>query len=63
MNEARRGSGGSEGDPGHVPGIVIADGGVGSRHAQELPRLRAFIYGERMPTAPTLPFGRWKGTA
>lgn len=48
---------------GNVPGIVIADGGFGSRRAQELPRLRAFVYGEQVPVTPTLPFGRWKSAS
>ncbi len=45
---------------GDAPGIVIADGGVGSRLSSQHPRVRAFVYGERIPAAPTLPFGRWK---
>ncbi len=45
---------------GDAPGIVIADGGVGSRLAGQHPRVRAFVYGERIPATPTLPFGRWK---
>lgn len=45
---------------GDVPGIVIADGGVGSRLSGKNPRVRAFVYGERLPEIPTLPFGRWK---
>jgi hypothetical protein len=48
---------------GNVPGIVIADGGFGSARVQERPRLRAFIYGESLPAAPTLPFGRWKAAS
>lgn len=46
--------------PRNVPGIVIADGGAACRVQPEGPRLRAFIYGEEQPAAPTLPFGRWK---
>ncbi|TVR62972.1 MAG: hypothetical protein EA422_10400 [Gemmatimonadales bacterium] len=45
---------------GDVPGIVIADGGEAARLSEQLPRVRAFVYGERIPSAPTLPFGRWK---
>lgn len=41
-------------------GIVIADGGVGSRLVQQVPRVRAFVYGEDLPASPTLPYGRWK---
>ncbi len=48
---------------GDVPGIVIADGGVGSRLSGQHPRVRAFVYGERMPSNPTLPFGRWKAAS
>lgn len=44
-------------------GIVITDGGFGSRVARELPRVRAFVYGERMPAVPTLPFGRWRSAS
>jgi hypothetical protein len=43
-----------------VPGIVIQDGGAGLLAAQSGPRVRAFVYGESVPTLPTLPFGRWK---
>lgn len=43
-----------------VPGIIIADGGVGSRLSRQHPRVEAFVYGERIPPVPTLPFGRWK---
>jgi len=55
----RRGSrrGGCDGD---VPGIVILDGGQGSRIDLKGPRVRAFVYGEEPPPTPTLPFGRWK---
>jgi hypothetical protein len=48
---------------GDAPGIVIADGGVGSRMTRTHPRVRAFVYGERMPSNPTLPFGRWKAAS
>ena len=48
---------------GDAPGIVIADGGVGSRMTRIHPRVRAFVYGERMPANPTLPFGRWKAAS
>ncbi|MEX2530444.1 MAG: hypothetical protein WD960_06685 [Gemmatimonadota bacterium] len=44
-------------------GIVITDGGVGSRLTRQIPRVRAFIYGESVPTTPTLPFGRWKAAS
>ncbi len=43
-----------------VPGIVIADGGLASRLSGKNPRVEAFVYGERIPVVPTLPFGRWK---
>jgi len=42
-----------------VPGIVIAFGSsaaAGLRAAG----VRAFVYGEQLPSSPTLPFGRWK---
>lgn len=42
------------------PGIVIADGGMGGRALLQAPRVRAFVYGEELPSSPTLPFGRWK---
>ncbi len=48
---------------GDVPGIVIADGGLGLRNAGLMPRVRAFVYGEQMPASPTLPFGRWKAAS
>lgn len=47
-------------DGGDAPGIVIADGGEAARLSGQLPRVRAFVYGERIPATPTLPFGRWK---
>lgn len=47
-------------DRSDAPGIVIADGGEAARLSGRLPRVRAFVYGERIPSAPTLPFGRWK---
>jgi len=48
---------------GDAPGILIADGGVGSRMSGKNPRVRAFVYGERLPDIPTLPFGRWKAAS
>jgi hypothetical protein len=48
---------------GNVPGIVILDGGEGSRTDREGPKVRAFLYGEDMPVTPTLPFGRWKAAS
>lgn len=43
-----------------VPGILIADGGVGHAAEARRPRISAFIWGEREEVAPTLPFGRWR---
>lgn len=43
-----------------APGIVIQDGGRGVRTNSKPPRVHAFIYGEKVPATPTLPFGRWK---
>ncbi len=43
-----------------VPGIVIADGGLGSQTESAGLRGSTFLYGEVVPEAPTLPFGRWK---
>lgn len=64
MTQARKnGSRGAAKDAirrGDVPGIVIQDGGLGHEVALKAPRLSAFIYGEKLPAAPTLPFGRWK---
>jgi hypothetical protein len=45
-----------------VPGIVIRDRTPDSR-SDDGPRLRAFVYGESVPSLPTLPFGRWKTMA
>lgn len=45
---------------GDAPGIVILDGGLGVRANREPPRIPAFVYGEKLPSVPTLPFGRWK---
>lgn len=42
------------------PGIVIH----GRRAAPPaVPRIQAFIYGGKVPHAPILPYGRWKGAA
>jgi hypothetical protein len=48
---------------GDVPGIVIQDGGQGHEAALKAPRVSAFIYGEKLPASPTLPFGRWKSAS
>lgn len=43
-----------------LPGIVIH----GRRAAPPAtPRIHAFIYGGKVPHAPILPYGRWKGAA
>lgn len=44
-------------------GIIILDGGEGIRVDREGPRIQPFLYGERVPPAPTLPFGRWKAAS
>jgi hypothetical protein len=44
------------GDP---PGIVVFDGFEPPRR----PVISAFIWGSPQPALPTLPFGRWKGSA
>jgi hypothetical protein len=46
-----------------VPGIVIAHGGWQSSAKSIGSGLRAFVYGEKVPASPTLPFGRWKGAS
>jgi hypothetical protein len=43
-----------------VPGIVIAHGGWTPKTESLKAGLRAFVYGEKLPASPTLPFGRWK---
>ncbi|CAN5736331.1 hypothetical protein BH23GEM11_BH23GEM11_15690 [soil metagenome] len=45
-----------------VPGIVIRDWTPDSP-SDGGPRVRAFVYGESIPSLPTLPFGRWKTVA
>ncbi|TVP50020.1 MAG: hypothetical protein EA350_01145 [Gemmatimonadales bacterium] len=45
-----------------VPGIVIRDW-TPERRSDDGPRVRAFVYGESVPSLPTLPFGRWKSVA
>jgi hypothetical protein len=45
-----------------VPGIVIRDRTPEGAAADE-PRVRAFVYGESVPSLPILPFGRWKTVA
>lgn len=46
-----------------APGIVIQDGGRGLRALRTPPRVHAFVYGEKLPSGPTLPFGRWKAAS
>lgn len=41
------------------PGIVILNGGKPATS----PVIRAFVWGGRVPTVPTLPYGRWKPSA
>lgn len=43
-----------------LPGIVI-HGRCDERHAE--PRIHAFVWGGKVPTAPVLDFGRRKGAA
>lgn len=43
-----------------IPGIVIAFGATSEAAVPRVPALRAIVYGEKVPTSPTLPFGRWK---
>lgn len=47
----------------NAPGIVIKDGGVGEQTIRRGSRVRAFVYGEDVPGAPTLPFGRWRAAS
>jgi hypothetical protein len=46
-----------------VPGIVIAHGGWALAPEGFGAGLRAFVYGEKLPASPTLPFGRWKNAS
>jgi len=46
--------------PEEVPGIVIRESHLGSGASSPTPRIPVFVYGEVLPEAPTLPFGRWK---
>lgn len=39
-----------------VGGIMVQTG----RAAEARPRTAAFVWGQELPHAPTLPFGRWK---
>lgn len=46
---------------GELRGIVIAMGETeGGRKSESTPRFKWFVYGEALPPAPSLPFGRWK---
>lgn len=54
-----RNDGVGEGRRADIPGIVIADG-RGARTVIRPPRIQAFVWGGRLPAAPTLPYGRWK---
>jgi hypothetical protein len=49
----------SPGAPGRedAVGIVVHNG----RLADERPRAVAFVWGQAVHAAPSLPFGRWKG--
>ena len=44
-------------------GIVIAVGALGNGSRARSPIVRAFMYGEEVPDAPTLPFGRWRNAS
>lgn len=53
----------SEPSAGQTPpalGIVIAVGVLSNCGRAHSPLVRAFVYGEEVPDAPTLPFGRWR---
>jgi hypothetical protein len=43
-----------------VPGIIIRDWTPERGEDRLGPRVRAFVYGEKEPSLPTLPFGRWR---
>lgn len=63
MGNGKRAEEAGDCERGNAPGIVIADGGVGSRLSEQHPRVWAFVYGEKIPANPTLPFGRWKAAS
>jgi hypothetical protein len=44
-------------------GIVVTDRSAEPAGNGEGPRIAAFIWGGKVPPAPTLPYGRWKGAA
>jgi hypothetical protein len=44
-------------------GIVVIDRSGESVGNGGGPRIAAFIWGGKVPPAPTLPYGRWKGAA
>lgn len=46
--------------PEEVPGIVIREAHLGSGVSPQAPRIPVFVYGEALPSVPTLPYGRWK---
>jgi hypothetical protein len=43
-----------------LPGIVIAHGPTWGNGGERFPGVRAFVYGEKQPSLPALPFGRWR---
>jgi hypothetical protein len=55
----------SRDEPIGLHGIVVTDGrlsGLPSKPTPE-PRISAFVWGGKVRPSPTLPFGRWKGSA
>jgi hypothetical protein len=46
-----------------VPGIVIHDRSGATGSGFDRPRVRAFVYGETLPSLPVLPYGRWKAAS
>lgn len=45
------------------PGIFVTDDPGRPPAPDAGPRISAFIWGGKVPPAPTLPYGRWKGAA
>ncbi len=50
-------------DTDDVPGIVIHDRTDATGPDFHRPRVRAFVYGETLPSLPVLPYGRWKAAS
>jgi hypothetical protein len=64
MSKGRVGRGEEEfGSATDTTGIVVTDRKADLEEGLDHPRIFAFVWGEKVRPAPTLPYGRWRGAA